>query len=378
MRESDLARVILTPEAERRLDIVAHLGSVIKRTVRRTRALGGEVVPVPGKAALLVAPVAGTVRPPSGQQALPAPGARVTGGQGLCTIAPFLSPVERLQIVAAQAEAADQLARAQAQAEAAEAALRRTEALLAAGSVGERVLEDARARRETAQAALRAAQIRRDGLAGGGAGAGRQGAALAPATVTAPLAGALREVRVTLGQQVVAGAVLFDVVDDDPLWVRVPVSAVELEEIDVAQEAHVGSLRAGDAGSGTPARPVRSAPLTANSLAATVDLFYEADNKRAELRPGQRVAVAVPLRSSREALTLPAAAIVHDIHGATWVYQQTTPQVYVRRRALVEDTQGDLAILAGGAAAGGPLQPGTRIVTAGAIELFAVEIGGGK
>ena len=39
-READLARVTLTPEAERRLDIPDHLGTITRRTVRRARALG--------------------------------------------------------------------------------------------------------------------------------------------------------------------------------------------------------------------------------------------------------------------------------------------------------------------------------------------------
>lgn len=372
LREADLARVALTPEAERRLDIEHHLGIVARQQVRRVRTLGGEVAPVPGRAAQIVAPLAGTIRP-SGSAPIPAAGVRVTAGQVLCGLAPFLSPIERLQLVAAQAEAADQLARTEAQAEAAEAALTRTEGLLAAGSVGERVLEDARARRDTAQAALLAAKIRRDGLAGTGAPL-RPGAVVAPLVIAAPFGGALREVRVTPGQQVPQGAVLFDLVDDDPIWVRVPVSAPEVEEIDAGKEAQVRSLRTTEGAVRAAARPVRPAPPAANPLAATVDLFYEADNPKAALRPGQRVAVALPLRGEEEALTLPAAAIVHDIHGGTWVYERTAPQLYVRRRVQVEDIRGGLALLSAPAAPAA----GARIVTAGAIELFAVEMGVGK
>lgn len=371
LREADLARVTLTSEAERRLDVERHVGTVARRQVRRLRTLGGEVVPVPGRAAQIVAPLAGTVRPP-GSAPLPAAGARVTAGQALCGLAPFLSPVERLQIVAAQAEAADQLARAEAQVEAAEAALKRTEDLLAAGSVGERVLEDARARRGTAQAALLAAKIRRNGLTG--TGATRPDAAVAPLVIAAPFGGALREVRAAPGQQVPQGAVLFDLVDDDPIWIRVPVSAVEVEEIDAGKEAQVSGLRAAEGAMRAAARPVRPAPPAANSLALTVDLFYQADNPKATLRPGQRVAVALPLRGEEEALTLPAAAILHDIHGGTWVYERTAPQVYVRRRVRVEDIRGDLALLEASSAPA----TGARIVTAGAIELFAVELGVGK
>ena len=51
---------------------------------------------------------------------------------------------------------------------------------------------------------------------------------MAMVAVEAPIDGVLREVRVALHQQVSAGAPLFEVVADKPLWVRVQVPSTEL------------------------------------------------------------------------------------------------------------------------------------------------------
>ena len=62
---------------------------------------------------------------------------------------------------------------------------------------------------------------------------------------------------------------------------------------------------------------------------------------------------------------------MHDAQGGTWVYEQTKPHTYVRRRVDLSRVQGDLAILARGPA------PGTVVVIEGAAELFGTEFGAG-
>ena len=64
--------------------------------------------------------------------------------------------------------------------------------------------------------------------------------------------------------------------------------------------------------------------------------------------------------------------MLHDIHGGSWVYESTAPQVYVRRRVQVRHVVGELAVLHSGP------KPGTRVVTDGAAELFGAELGTGK
>ena len=93
------------------------------------------------------------------------------------------------------------------------------------------------------------------------------------------------------------------------------------------------------------------------------------DNGDGALRIGQRVVVRAPLRSRVAGLKVPWSAVLHDIHGGEWVYEQVEPTVYIRRRVQVARVVGDTAVLASGPAAG------VRVVTQGAAELFGTEFG---
>lgn len=119
------------------------------------------------------------------------------------------------------------------------------------------------------------------------------------------------------------------------------------------------------------ARPV-AVPFSPASAPATAELFYELDNADGKLRPGEKVSVAVPLQGEAESSVVPAAAMLYDIHGGTWVYENTAPQTFTRRRVEVRFANGNDAVLARGP------KPGSKIVTAGAAELFGTEFGIGK
>ncbi len=69
---------------------------------------------------------------------------------------------------------------------------------------------------------------------------------------------------------------------------------------------------------------------------------------------------------------MPWAAVLHDIHGGQWVYEQIAPQTFVRRRIAVDRVAGTAAVLSRGP------KPGSQIVTDGAAELFGTEFGVGK
>ena len=63
---------------------------------------------------------------------------------------------------------------------------------------------------------------------------------------------------------------------------------------------------------------------------------------------------------------------MHDIHGGTWLYEQTAERTYVRRRVQVQYVSGTSAVLKEGP------KKGTKVVTAGAVELFGTEFGFAK
>lgn len=69
---------------------------------------------------------------------------------------------------------------------------------------------------------------------------------------------------------------------------------------------------------------------------------------------------------------IPYAAIIYDTDGNTWVYTNPEPLTYVRASVLVDQIDGDQAILSDG------LDAGTKVVTLGVSELYGAETGVSK
>jgi len=154
------------------------------------------------------------------------------------------------------------------------------------------------------------------------------------------------------------------------VWIRVPIYVGDLPLLDASKQAQVGGLSAPP---GLLARPARyvAGPPSANPGAATVDWFYEIENPDRSLQLGQRVGVTLELRGDQGTLVVPWAAVLHDVQGGQWVYENTGAQTFVRRRVQVARVAGTDAILVTGP------KPGAKIVTDGAAELFGTEFGAG-
>ena len=170
-------------------------------------------------------------------------------------------------------------------------------------------------------------------------------------------------------QRSLLGSVLGEPGATNRVWVRVAIYSGEVARLDGKALASIRAL--GLTATNYTAKPVVG-PATANALAHTVDWYYELGGE-VSLRPGERVAVEIPtLESKSERLVLPFSAVLHDFHGGQWVYEQTAPHNYTRRRIQVIRLIGNEAVLASGPA------PGRKIVTDGAAELFGTEFMTGK
>ena len=77
--------------------------------------------------------------------------------------------------------------------------------------------------------------------------------------------------------------------------------------------------------------------------------------------------------AGRLRLVVPHSALLYDPEGATWVYVETEPLVYVRHAVTVDRVDGSEAVLHDGPGTGTP------VVTVGSAELYGVEsgVGGG-
>ena len=246
-------------------------------------------------------------------------------------VAPVLGGTldETLRIADAQAVTDGRVRAAQAQLEAANIALSRAQKVLVAEAGSVRSVDEAKTSVALAEAALATAKTQRDLL-----GESMQTTGGAPAT-----------------------------------WVRAAIYGGEATLLDARAGVTIRLL--GGPATGHSASPVNG-PATANAATATVDWYYETPAGLA-LRPGERVAVEIPVRdSAAEQLVVPFGAVLHDIHGGQWVYENSAPHTYVRRRVQVARLAGTDAVLATGPA------PGAKIVTDGSAELFGTEFMTGK
>lgn len=367
-------RVTLTPQAEDRLGIVAGLVPVARASQPARRLLRGEVTAPPGGSAWVIAPQPGVLLPPTGPAWVRA-GEHVRAGQVLASLAASLAPTERAQISTVRVDADAQVARAQVQDDAAELALRRAERLFADDAVGAKVVDDARAQRETARTALKAALSQRAAIVGGETPAGTGRGALAQTQIVSPLSGTVRDLRVAAGQQVLTGTLLWEIVSDGPLWVRVAVPAGELATLVPGAAAEVEELSAPPTTHPEIAPAADGAPQTAGS--GTVDRYF-ALSIAPRFSVGQSVAVWMPVRGDVDVPTVPATATLYDPSGAAWVYERVAEQQFLRRRVEVVRTHAGQSTLSERSLRPGGLHIGSSIVTAGAMELYGAEFSGGK
>lgn len=244
---------------------------------------------------------------------------------------PALSLAEGVRIAQLQIDADGQIEQAKVQLDASKAALARAEQMLRdkAGTV--RTLDEARAQVGLAQTGLNTAQSRRDLL----------------------------------------GPSLLGVSNPVRAWLRVPIYVGDLDRLDAEADAVITSLAGDNASTRVRAKHVPT-PSSATASGSTVDLFYEFENLGAALRLGQRVGIRLPLREDEESLVVRASALVHDLHGGAWVYENSSPHTYLRRRVQVRHILGDSVALIGS------VKPGAAVVTTGVAELFGTEFGAGK
>lgn len=355
VKESELATVKLSTKAEERLGIVT--APVAVERVAQTRNFAGEIVLPPDRTVSVAAPVSGTL---SASGAPPAVGMLVRKGQPLFRLTPLLPPERDLRV-----QLERDVTNARTRLDAARVRFNRAEQLLRDRAGSEKAVEQAREELSLAENDLKATRERLDRydkapVSGDVA-----------VSITAPREGLIQKAFVSPGQTVSSGTTLFEVVNLSTVWIRVPVYVGDLKLFDRKQTARVQMLNEPPGAPARAARPV-NAPPSANPLNDTADLYFELANSDGSLRPGQKMGVTLSERSAEESLVVPWSAVLHDINGGAWVYENTAPQQYVRRRVEVRRVVGTLAVLARGPAVG------AQVVTAGAAEIFGTEFGTGK
>ena len=284
--------------------------------------------------------------------------AQFEGWRGRCQqpilmLAPPLPPAERITLATQRADAEGQIQQAQTQVEANEIALKRAERLVKESVGSARMVDEAKAQLQLSQKALEAATSRKK-ILDQTLQSGESDADQPSFAIEAPQNGIIRTMHVMPEEVVTAGAVLFEVMNTDTLWVRVPVYVGETSDIAVDQPAEVGDLASRPGQAHEKAQPI-AAPPTATALSSTVDLYYQLSNTSGALRPAQRVSVQLPLVGDAEERVirgLPSCRTFMVAIGLESRHTSSPAQVQVKR--VVESW----AVLARPAA-------GTTIVTTG-------------
>ena len=299
----------------------------------------------------------------------PTPGHPVKQGQTIFTLVPILTPESIAQMAPLLIQAEGQVKTMTDQLKIAKVNLDRAEKLVKDRLGGNAVLVDAQAQYDLAETNLRAAERNREILAKVTTDATKGN--FNAQEITSPATGVIQSLLALPGQMVQAGAPCSSSRSSTRCGSGCRSTSATW------RSWHPTAMRRFAAWP-TPRRPraprqAGAGPPSGDPLAATVNIFYEVENKDGLLRTGQRVGVTLPLQGEDENLTVPRASLVRDIHGNTWVYVKTGDHAFSRRLIMVDRIVGDLAVVAGG-----KLKPGDKVVTDGTAELFGAEFGGFK
>jgi RND family efflux transporter MFP subunit len=312
-------------------------------------------------------PVNGQIKAPA--EGMPRPGQHVKQGQPILTLVPILSPDTHATLQSSLVDAEGMVKAARTQVDAALIELKRAQDLFSQDAGPKRTVDQTQAAYDLARKNYEMVEARKYTLAKV-IGEAQTGAVHA-IVIAAPLDGILKDIHASAGDTVPGNAPLFVVTRLDPVWLKVPIYVGDFAEVDTAAAATIVPLGGAPGKALGTAQPV-VAPPSATALASSLDLYFEMPNKEGTFRPGQRLGVMLSLKGDQDNLVAPWSAVVHDIHGGSWIYEQVEPTKFVRRRVLLKHVQGDVAVLAEGPAAG------TLVVADGAEELFGIEVGFAK
>ena len=358
VKESDLTTIKLTEHAEQRLGI--ETVSVESKDLPGAFTVGGEIIAVPGKDVSVTAPVQGTVSyTKTGSSTIA--GKTVKKGEEvmrLLLLPPDKSLANAREDVTVK-ETAYKVALEQFNRE--KTLLSKNATSIKAYQEAESALAAARGELNSAKEQLKLLMSNLDAADGD----------LSVYKILSPFNGIIQQVFVGSGQTVAASSPLFQVAEQDPVWVRVPVYVGDLAGIDLTKNAAVNPMVQTVSEDVLSAEPAKGAP-TSNLSNVTSDIFYKLDNKNGNMRIGQKVLVSLTKKSGTGNYTVPYSSIVYDIYGGSWVYVKAAAQTYTRKRVEISHVIDNNVIVLRGISAG------DQVVISGAAELFGAEFGGQK
>jgi len=346
----DEGSIGFTKEQQWKVDFAT--AEVTKRPLRPAVPATGVLRARPDGEALLTAPVAGQVNP-AGK--FPQLGQVVRKGDLLAYLSPRLGGETDFASLQASAR------KAKVELEQAERERARMESLFNEEAVPEKRLFAARAAETSARAEHDAAS-RRLGQYGGSGGV----------PIRAPVGGLLADVRVSPGAFAAEGATLFHIVDRRALWLelRVPESDVVRLVSPSGASFHVEGIERGfDIVAGRNGHLIAVGGAV-DAATRSVPVLFEFEKPDERLRVGMAVKAQVFVGSPREAVAVPASAVL-DENGIAVVFVMTGGESFERRPVRLGVRDGDWVEVVEG------VEPGQRVVSRGAylVKLAATNTG---
>ena len=358
VKESELTTIKLTEMAEQRLGI--ETVSVKSKDLPGVLTIGGEIMAVPGKDVSVTAPVGGTVGYARGGSSTIV-GKTVNKGEEVMRL--LLLPPDKSLTTAKEEvtlkETAYKVVLEQ---------FNREKTLLSKNATSEKAFQQAEAALAAAQGELSSAKEQLRLL---NSNLDAADGDISVIKILSPFSGVIHKVFVGSGQVVAEAAPLFQISEQDPVWVCVPVYVGDLSKIDLTKNAAVNPMMQTASEDTLSAEPVKGPP-TSNLSNVTSDIFYRLDNKDGNLRIGQKVLVSLTKKAETGSYTVPYSSIVYDIYGGSWVYVKAAAQTYTRKRVEISHVIDNNAVISRG------VSTGDQVVISGAAEIFGAEFGGQK
>src|SRR5512143_4070539 len=207
------------------------------------------------------------------------------------------------------------------------------------------------------QAALEEIRNRQELLAERSSGLALARQQLADAVLTAPIGGAVRERRASVGEYLAAGAPVFALVRIHPLRLRVAVTERDAPSVRVGQAVRV--RLEGDP-SEHAGRVVRLSP-SIQEQNRTLNVEAEVANRQGRLRPGSFARAEIVVEADRTAVTVPASSVV-TFAGLEKVFGVKDGKA-IEKRIRTGRRSGDRVEILEGVAAGEPVvtDPGSLV-----------------
>ncbi len=290
-----------------------------KRELHAGVTVNGEIKAVPGNSVRLSAATAGRISFPT---PVPRLGMAVKKGQLLATMQPIGTTVGNYSVLLANARTA------QVELSAAKRQRDHLKPLVASNSVPKRRLNEAESRVSIAAARLRSARMQ---LGAYNAVASGRGSRLGSFRVVSPIDGTLVASKVSAGETVTSGALLFSVVDLRRVWVEGRVFEMDLAKVEqnhgawfrVEGRERVFEIKEGNGKLVTLGHVV-------DRTTRTVPIVFEVDNPSQVLRLGQFAKLTVASGKRARVVAIPESAILTE--GTQSVaYVQLEGETFQRR-----------------------------------------------